>query len=275
MSARGIALALGGRVAPRPLAGASPRALAARALPPLCLGVIVVALWQAYVAISGVRESIFPSPLEVARALVRDRSVLLSGTGTTLSEILLGFAAAIVVGVALALAVSSSRLIERALYPWLVVTQMIPVPAIAPVVVLWTGFDIRPRVIVIALVSFFPIAVNTIDGLRATDAELLGLLRTLGAGRRQLFRVAKLPAALPYLFSGLRVSAALAVIGAVFAEWVGSSGGLGYLILTYNSQTETPDVFAAIVVLAAIGVALFAAVGIAERLLIPWWRLED
>jgi len=275
VSARGIALALGGRVAPRPLAGASPRAFAARALPPLCLGVIVVALWQAYVAISGVRESIFPSPLEVARALVRDRSVLASGAGTTLSEILLGFAAAIVVGVALALAVSSSRLIERALYPWLVVTQMIPVPAIAPVVVLWTGFDIRPRVIVIALVSFFPIAVNTIDGLRATDAELVGLLRTLGAGRRQLFRVAKLPTALPYLFSGLRVSAALAVIGAVFAEWVGSSGGLGYLILTYNSQTETPDVFAAIVVLAAIGVALFAAVGIAERLLIPWWQLEE
>jgi ABC-type nitrate/sulfonate/bicarbonate transport system permease component len=152
---------------------------------------------------------------------------------------------------------------------------MIPIPALAPVVVLWTGFDIRPKLIVIALFTFFPIAVNTIDGLRASDAELLGLLRTLGASRRQLFRVARLPAALPYLFSGLRVSAALAVIGAVFAEWVGSSGGLGYLILTYNSQTETPDVFAAIVVLAAIGVALFAAVGIAERLLLPWWQIED
>jgi ABC-type nitrate/sulfonate/bicarbonate transport system permease component len=275
MSARGIALALGGRVAPRPLTALRPRALAGRALPPLLFGVAVVLLWQAYVAISGVRESIFPSPLEVGRALVRDRSVLLSGGWSTLSEILLGFAAAIVVGVSLAVAVSSSRLIERALYPWLVVTQMIPVPAIAPVVVLWTGFDLRPRVIVIALVSFFPIAVNTIDGLRATDAELVGLLRTLGAGRRQLFRVARLPAALPYLFSGLRVSAALAVIGAVFAEWVGSSGGLGYLILTYSSQTETPDVFASIVVLAVIGVALFAAVGIAERLAIPWWQLDE
>ena len=275
MSARGIALALGGRVPPRPLAAVSPRALAARALPPLCFGVVVVLGWQGYVAISGVRESIFPSPLEVARALVRDRGVLLSGGWSTLSEILLGFAVAIAVGIALALAVSSSRMVERALYPWLVVTQMIPVPAIAPVVVLWTGFDIRPRVIVIALVSFFPIAVNTIDGLRATDGELVGLLRTLGAGRRQLFRVARLPAALPYLFSGLRVSAALAVIGAVFAEWVGSSSGLGYLILTYSSQTETPDVFASIVVLAVIGVALFAAVGIAERLAIPWWQLED
>ena len=219
--------------------------------------------------------SIFPSPLEVARALGRDSGVLVSAGWTTLSEILLGYAAAIVVGVALAVSVSSSRLIERALYPWLVVTQMIPIPAIAPVVVLWTGFDIRPRVIVIALVSFFPIAVNTIDGLRATDTELVGLLRTLGAGRRQLFRVARLPTALPYLFSGLRVSAALAVIGAVFAEWVGASNGLGFLILSYSSQTETADVFAVIASLAVIGVALFALVGIAERLLIPWWQLED
>ena len=275
MSATRIALALGGRLEPRPRAAPSPRAIALRIAPPLCLGVVVVLTWQGYVAISGVRESIFPSPLEVASALGRDSGVLVSAAWTTLSEILLGYAAAIAVGVALAVAVSSSRLIERALYPWLVVTQMIPIPAIAPVVVLWTGFDIRPRVIVIALVSFFPIAVNTIDGLRATDTELLGLLRTLGAGRRQLFRVARLPTALPYLFSGLRVSAALAVIGAVFAEWVGASSGLGFLILSYSSQTETADVFATIAVLAVIGVALFAAVGIAERVLIPWWQLED
>jgi len=275
MNATRLALALGGRLEPRPRAAATPRAIALRVAPPLCFGVAVVALWQLYVAVSGVRESIFPSPLEVARALGRDSGVLVSAGWTTLSEILLGYAVAIVVGVALAVAVSSSRLIERALYPWLVVSQMIPIPAIAPVVVLWTGFDIRPRLIVIALVSFFPIAVNTIDGLRATDAELVGLLRTLGAGRRQLFRVARLPTALPYLFSGLRVAAALAVIGAVFAEWVGASSGLGYLILSYSSQTETADVFAAIAVLAVIGVALFALVGIAERLLIPWWQLED
>ncbi len=202
MNATRIALALGGRRQPRPRAAPSPRAIAARVAPPLCLGLAVVLLWQGYVELSGVRESIFPSPLEVARALGRERGVLASAAWTTLLEILLGYAAAIVVGVAFAVAVSSSRLIERALYPWLVVTQMIPIVAIAPVVVLWTGFDIRPRVIVIALVSFFPIAVNTIDGLRATDAELLGLLRTLGASRRQLFRVAQVPTALPVLLLG-------------------------------------------------------------------------
>jgi ABC-type nitrate/sulfonate/bicarbonate transport system permease component len=270
-----LALALGGRLEPRPRAAAAAgagRGIAGRLLPPVLAGVALVAAWQAYVALSGVREGTLPSPLEVARALVRDRSLLLSAAGTTLEEILLGYGLAILVGVSLAIVVSSSRLLERAIYPWLVVSQMIPIPALAPVVVLWTGFDIRPKLIVIALVTFFPIAVNTIDGLRASDPELLGLLRTLGASRRQTLRIARLPNALPYVFSGLRVAAAFAVIGAVFAEWVGSTNGLGVLILDYGNETATADVFAAIVVLAAIGVAMFAAVGIAERLAIPWWR---
>lgn len=271
-----LALALGGRLEPRPRAARRAHGLIRSLLPPLVFGVLVVALWEGYVAVSGVHQGVFPTPMEVARALVRDRSLLLSSAGTTLSEILLGYGVAIVVGIGLAIAVSSSRLIEGALYPWLVVSQMVPIPAIAPVVVLWTGFDIRPKLIVIALVTFFPIAVNTIDGLRATDPELVGLLRTLGAGRREILRIARLPNALPYVFSGLRVAAAFAVIGAVFAEWAGtSSGGLGYLILTYSDQTLTADVFAVIVVLAVIGVAMFAAVGLVERVLVPWWQLEE
>jgi len=270
-----LALALGGRLEPRPRAGLRGRGLVAQVVPPLVLGVALVALWQGYVAVSGVHEGILPSPVEVARALVRDRSLLVSAAGTTLSEVLLGYAIAIVVGVGLAVVVSSSRLAERAIYPWLVGSQMIPIPVLAPVVVLWTGFDIRPKLIIVALVTFFPIAVNTIDGLRATDPELVGLLRTLGAGRRQVLRIARVPNALPYLFSGLRVSAAFAVIGAVFAEWVGSTSGLGVLILDYSNQTETADVFAVVVVLAVIGVALFAAVGIVERLAVPWWRIEE
>jgi ABC-type nitrate/sulfonate/bicarbonate transport system permease component len=270
-----LALALGGRLEPRPRAGTRRRPVAERVLPPLIAGVVLLALWQGYVALSGVGEGIFPSPTEVARALVRDRSLLLSSAATTLSEILLGYGAAIVLGVALAIVVSSSRLIERAIYPWLVASQMIPIPALAAVVVLWTGFDIRPKLIVIALVSFFPIAVNTVDGLRATDPELVGLLRTLGAGRRAILRIARLPNALPYVFSGLRVAAAFAVIGAVFAEWVGSTGGLGVLILDYGNQTATADVFAVVVVLAAIGVAMFAAVGVVERLVVPWWQAGE
>jgi ABC-type nitrate/sulfonate/bicarbonate transport system permease component len=266
-----LALALGGRLEPRPRAARPARGVVARILPPLAFGAVLVGLWALYVAVSDVPASTLPSPAAVAQALARDRSVLLSAAATTLAEIALGFAVAIVVGVALAVVVSSSRLAERAVYPWLVVSQMVPIPAIAPIVVLWTGFDIRPKLIVIALVSFFPIAVNTIDGLRAVDGELVGLLRTLGAGGRQVFRIAKLPTALPYLFSGLRVGAAFAVIGAVFAEWTGSTGGLGVLILDYGNQNATADVFAVVVVLAAIGVAMFAAVGVAERIAVPWW----
>ncbi len=135
--------------------------------------------------------------------------------------------AAVLVGVALAALVHRSKIAERAIYPWLVASQTVPVPAIAPIIVIWTGFDIRPKVIVIALVCFFPITVNTIDGLRAAEPELLDLLKTLGASPWQRFRSAQLPAALPFLFSGLKVAAALSVVGAVFAEWVGSSSGPG------------------------------------------------
>lgn len=248
------------------------RRLPARIGPPAVFGVVVLACWQLYVAVSGVREQVVPSPLEVARALVRDRSVLWPAAARTIEEILIGYGVAIVVGVALAVAVSSSRRIARAIYPWLVVSQLIPIPAIAVVIVLWTGFSLVPHVIVIALVSFFPVAVNTIDGLRATDPDLLDLLRTLGAGRWRRMRLAQGPAALPFLFSGLRVAAALAVIGAVIAEWVGATSGLGYLILSYDNQTATPDVFAVVVVLAVIGVALFSAVGLLERVALPWRR---
>jgi ABC-type nitrate/sulfonate/bicarbonate transport system permease component len=270
-----LALALGGRLEPRPRAGLRGRGLVAAVVPPLVVGVVLVGLWQGYVAVSGVHEGILPSPLEVGRALVRDRSLLASAAGTTLSEVLLGYAIALVVGVGLAAAVSSSRLAERAIYPWLVGSQMIPIPVLAPVVVLWTGFDIRPKLIIVALVTFFPIAVNTIDGLRATDPELVGLLRTLGAGRWAVLRIARVPNALPYVFSGLRVAAAFAVIGAVFAEWVGSTSGLGVLVLDYGNQTATADVFAVVVVLAVIGIAMFAAVGAVERVVVPWWRVAE
>ncbi|MGA2470543.1 MAG: ABC transporter permease [Solirubrobacteraceae bacterium] len=266
-------LMLGGRLEPRAPQSLHARSLLRRVGPPIAFGVIVLALWQAYVALSGVRQQVVPSPLEVARALVRDRAVIASGAGTTLEEILIGYGVAIVVGVALALALASSRLVERSVYPWLVVSQLIPIPAIAVVVVLWTGFDIVPHVIVIALVSFFPVAVNTIDGLRSTDADLLDLLATLGAGRWRRMRLAQAPSALPFLFSGLRVAAALAVIGAVIAEWVGATSGLGKLILSYEDQTATPDVFAVVVVLAVIGVALFSAVGLLERVALPWYRV--
>jgi ABC-type nitrate/sulfonate/bicarbonate transport system permease component len=244
----------------------------AHALPPLAFAALVIGAWQLYVDAADVRESILPSPGRVASALWGRRALLASHAGTTLAEIALGFAAAVLVGIGLAILIRGSRALERAVYPWLVVSQVVPVPAVAPLILIWTGFDLRPKVIVIALVSFFPIAVGAVDGLRAAEPALIDLLRTMGATPWQRFRIARAPAALPSLFSGLRVAAALAVIGAVFAEWVGSSRGLGHLVLVFNNETATPELFATIVVLAAIGLGLFGLVGAAERLAIPWYR---
>jgi ABC-type nitrate/sulfonate/bicarbonate transport system permease component len=243
-----------------------------RALPPLLFAIVVLGLWQLYCELSGVRDSTLPKPSGVASSLWDDRSLLLGNAWVTLKEILLGYLAAIGVGVGVGVLVCSSRVVERMVCPWLVISQMIPIPAIAPIIVIWTGFDIRPKIIVIALVSFFPLAVNTIDGLKATEPELLNLLRTLGANRIKQFRVAQLPAAMPFIFAGLKIAAALSVIGAVFAEWVGASSGLGYLILTLNNQTATTEMFATIVVLAAIGIGLFALMGLLERVALPWYH---
>lgn len=246
--------------------------IASHVLPPLLFAIAVLAIWQVGVRVANVEETTLPAPTEVFSAMWDIRQLLLDNSWVTIKEILIGYAGAIVLGVGLAVLVCSSQLVERALYPWLVVSQMVPIPAIAPILVIWTGFDIRPKVIVIALVSFFPIAVNTIDGLKSTEPELLNLLKTLGAGRWKRFRTAQLPSALPFLFSGLKIGAALAVIGAVFGEWVGADGGLGYLILTLNNQVATSEMFATIIVLAAIGIALFGLVRLLERLLLPWYH---
>lgn len=246
--------------------------VASHVLPPLLFAIAVLVIWQVGVRVAGVEETTLPAPTEVFSAMWDIRQLLIDNSWVTIKEILIGYAGAIVLGVGLAVLVCSSRLVERALYPWLVVSQMVPIPAIAPILVIWTGFDIRPKVIVIALVSFFPIAVNTIDGLKSTEPELLNLLKTLGAGRWKRFRAAQLPSSLPFLFSGLKIGAALAVIGAVFGEWVGADGGLGYLILTLNNQVATAEMFATIIVLAAIGIALFGLVRLLERLLLPWYH---
>jgi len=252
--------------------GARLRRIVRATLPPVVFSVLFLTAWELYCRWRDVSESALPPPSSVARALADNRSLLADNAWVTVQEILLGLALAVVVGVGLGALIRSSAVVERALYPWLVVSQLVPIPAIAPVFVIWFGFDMRPKVLVVALVSFFPIVVNTVDGLRAADPELIDLLRTLGATRRRIFRVARLPAALPFVFSGLKVATAFSVIGAVFGEWVGASEGLGYLVLILNNQTDTAGVFAVVTLLAVIGIGMFALVSLAERLLLPWYH---
>lgn len=243
-----------------------------RGIAPLVFAAAVIGAWALLKALTDIPDSSLPTPGQVLSALVDQRSLLAENAWVTLQEVLIGFAAAVVLGIGLAVVIHASPTVERAVYPWLVISQMVPVVAVAPIFVIWTGFDLRPKVMVIALVAFFPVAVSTIDGLKAADRELLDLLRTMGASRWRRVRMARVPAALPFVFAGLKVASALAVVGAVFGEWVGSSEGLGHLILVFNNQMATADMFAAITVLALIGIGLFAAVLLLERLLLPWYR---
>ena len=191
----------------------------------------------------------------------------------TLLETLLGFGLALAAGLLVGALVEASPVLQRAVYPLVVASQTVPIPAIAPLLLIWFGYGLLPKVLVTALIGFFPLAVNTVDGLRATDRDVLDLLRSLGAGRWGRFRLAKLPSALPFVFSGAKVAVAVCVIGAVFGEFVGSSAGLGYLINRSRAQFLTDRVFACLVLLALIGIGLFALVALAERLLLPWRRL--
>ena len=244
--------------------------LAGRVLPPLLFSLLVLGGWQAYTELADISPLLLPSPWAVASSVVENAALFARNAVVTLTEILLGFVLGASAGIALAVLLTYSLLAERAVYPWLVASQMVPIVAVAPILVVWFGFTIVPKVVVVALVCFFPVVVNTIDGLKSVDPEMVRLMRTLGMSRLRIMRSVRVPSALPYVFSGLKVAMALSVIGAVFGEWVGSSEGLGYLMLALNNQLATTELFGAVLVLSLMGIALFFLVGLVERLVIPW-----
>ena len=243
-----------------------------RWLPALLIVLGILAAWEAYVRVFEVQTWLLPAPSAIAVALVQDAGLLWRHTRATLTEIIVGFGVALACGVLLATAIGISRTLERALYPFIIASQTIPIIVIAPMLLIWVGYGLAPKVIVVALISFFPIVVNMVDGLKSVDRDMVNLMRTLGANRRQVFFKVQVPTSLPYLFSGMRVAIAVSVIGAVIGEWVGSSEGLGYLMLRSKPQFLTERVFASIAILSALGIGLFASVGIMERLAIPWRR---
>jgi putative hydroxymethylpyrimidine transport system permease protein len=234
---------------------------------------IVLALlgaWEAYARLSGIDSFVLPAPDQVASSLWNDRGLLWHNLLVTAQEVGLGVLLALAVGMALAIAIHFSRSLRRGLYPLLVGSQAVPVVIVAPLLLVWFGFGITPKLLIITLVCFFPVVVTTLDALAAVDPDQLKLLRTLDASRWQAFRFAEMPAALPAALSGAKIAVAVAVIGAVFAEYVGSSDGLGHLMLQAIPQLETARAYAAVVLLAAFAVALFAALSLAERRLVPW-----
>ena len=228
------------------------------------------AQWDLLADLLSIEDFLVPAPSEIADVLWEERSLLAEDAWVTLQEVLLGFGLALVAGLALAIVIHLSETARRALYPLLVASQTVPIVVIAPILVVWFGFGIVPKLLIVALICFFPITVNAYDGLRSVDPELLKMMRTLGASRMQALRRAELPWALPFAFSGAKIAIAVAVIGAVFGEWAGSDSGLGHLILVSSSQLSTALTFAAIVVLSAIAISLFALLSLVERRVVNW-----
>ena len=237
------------------------------------LGVLLGALlaWELYALWGRTPRWILPSPTDIGRALVETMPLMGPHIWQTLLETWLGLGFALVGGLFLALVIDLSALLRRALYPLLVVSQTIPIMALAPLLIIWFGYGIWPKAMVVFLVCFFPIAINTAGGLTGADPEMVALLRSMGASRWQIFARLRLPGALPAFFSGLKIAITYSVVGAIIGEWVGASKGLGIFMLRASNSFQTARVFAAIAVTAFLSVGMFLLVAGIERLALPWY----
>ena len=240
-----------------------------RLMPVISL-LIFLAIWQIGVTIFDVPTYLLPKPTDVAVTLVEDFDKLMTNAWVTAYEMLLGYLLAIIVAIPLAIFITISPTFDRFITPILLVSQTVPKIAIAPLFLIWFGVGPLPKILVAFLISFFPIVIDTAVGLRSVSPEMIDLVRSMGANRMQVFTRIRLPTSLPYMFSGLKVAATLAVVGAVVGEFVGADKGLGYLLLVANSYLDTPLAFATIVVLTVIGILLYYVIDTLEHWLIPW-----
>jgi putative hydroxymethylpyrimidine transport system permease protein len=239
------------------------------------LGLALIGIWELADRLFNVPDYLFSAPDQIGAALWQERETLGSATLVTVEEMVLGFVIALAAGLLSAFLLHTSALARRAFYPLLIASQTVPVVVLAPILAIVFGYTILPKLVVVALVCFFPVAVNTLDGLQSVDPELIRLMRTLDANAWGIFRRVELPSALPLVFSGARVAATFAAIGAVFGEWSGSTDGLGYVMRQAMAELRTPVVFAAIVILTAASVGLFQLVSLAQRLIAPWAYLTE
>jgi putative hydroxymethylpyrimidine transport system permease protein len=231
----------------------------------------MLGIWEFWVWFFHVPKYLLASPSGVVIALREDWSrYLLPNIWPTLDEVLIGFAISVVAGVGLAVLLHLFTPLRRAVYPILIGSQTIPIVVLAPILVILFGYGTLPKVVIVALICFFPIVVNGLDGLRLVDDDFIHMMRTLDASRWAIFRKVEFPGALPSIFSGMRVAATFAAIGAVFGEWAGANSGLGYLIQASTPNLQTARIFACILILTLIAMALFGLVSLLERLLCPW-----
>ena len=247
-----------------------PRTGVLRRLTPIAGVLVFLAAWQIGVMVYKVPSYLLPAPTEIAQTFVSEFPRLLQHGWVTTYEMLLGYAMAVAIAVPLAVAITSSKRFDEFVMPTMLFFQVVPKVAVAPLFLVWFGVGATPKVLVAFLISFFPIVIDAAVGLRSMSPEMTDLARSMGASRLQVFAQFRLPTSLPYLFSGLKVAATLAIAGAVVGEFVGADKGFGYLLLVTNSNMETSLMFATIVALTIIGLAFFYVVEFVEGLLIPW-----
>jgi ABC-type nitrate/sulfonate/bicarbonate transport system permease component len=240
--------------------------------PAIVLALALLALWELSVRAGQVSAQVLPSPIAIVQALFNNWSVIYDNTLQTLLETVLGLAIATLLGLLLAVMLDISGWMRRAIYPLLITSQTIPIIALAPLLLIWIGYDIRPKLIVVTLYCFFPIAVATVDGLASAEPELMKLLRSMRATRWQMLHLVRLPGAMPAFFSGLRIAATYSVIGAIFGEFVGAEKGLGIYMLKAANSFAIIQVFAAILVTTILSLLLFGLVSLIERVALPWYH---
>ena len=242
----------------------------ARGIPAVLSVVSAFLIWELYVRLSGISPLMLPAPSRVLDQIVLNRALLWDNTVPTLKATFAGFALSLTVAFGLSVVLDFMPRVRRALFPIFVVSQTLPLVAIAPLVVLWFGFDLTPKVLLVALVTFFPILVALVDGYAATDPEVEDLMRSMGATRGQIFRAARFPSAMSYFFAGLRISITYAVVAAIFAEYVGARAGLGIVILNAKNSFRPDLVLAAVVISSALTLVLFAVTALLQRVVLRW-----
>ncbi len=233
--------------------------------------VILLVLWEVIVNLAQIDKWILPSPSSIFISFWQSKELFWLHGLQTITETILGFSGAIVVGVMVAILIDLSIWLRRAIYPMLVVSQTVPILAIAPLFVIWFGYGIAPKVVIVGLVCFFPIAVNLADGFRLVDKDMIRFMETLGASKMQIFRMVKIPSALPFFFSGLRIAGTYSVMGAVIGEWLGASKGLGVLMTRSSQSYMTDRVFATIMVITLLSLLIILIIEFLARVTMPWY----
>jgi ABC-type nitrate/sulfonate/bicarbonate transport system permease component len=236
-----------------------------RLAPPVLILIIVLALWEGLVRGLDIPPWLLPAPSSVAARFFRTAN-LWYHTGLTVLEALTGFTMSAVLGIALSAGIAHSKFLERGVFPYIIVSNAIPIIAIIPLLTIWFGFGLAPKIMIASIITFFPIVTNTTRGLKSADPRILDFMHSINATRREIFFKVQLPSALPFIFAGFKIAASLSLVGAVVGEFYGSDRGLGYLVITSATQLRTDLLFVSIIVLAVLGVSLFAIFGKLERL---------